>query len=30
MAAQIDAARTSTGPGELASLLAGSDTWEVG
>jgi 2-oxoglutarate ferredoxin oxidoreductase subunit beta len=30
MAAQIDAAQQRGGPGELASLLAGSDTWQVG
>jgi 2-oxoglutarate/2-oxoacid ferredoxin oxidoreductase subunit beta len=30
MAAQIDAARAKSGPGELAALLAGNDTWEVG
>jgi hypothetical protein len=29
MAAQIDAARQQSGPGELTSLLSGSDTWEV-
>jgi 2-oxoglutarate/2-oxoacid ferredoxin oxidoreductase subunit beta len=30
MAAQIDAARQQSGPGDLATLLAGSDTWQVG
>ncbi len=30
MAEQIDAARSRSGPGDLAALLAGSDTWEVG
>jgi 2-oxoglutarate ferredoxin oxidoreductase subunit beta len=30
MADQITAARAKSGPGELAALLAGSDTWEVG
>jgi 2-oxoglutarate ferredoxin oxidoreductase subunit beta len=30
MAAQISAARARSGPGDLAALLAGSDTWEVG
>ena len=29
MAEQIDAARSRSGPGDLAALLAGSDTWEV-
>ncbi len=29
MADQIDAAKASSGPGDLAALLAGSDTWEV-
>ena len=29
MAEQIDAARSRGGPGDLAALLAGSDTWEV-
>jgi hypothetical protein len=29
MAAQIDTARAS-GEGDLAKLLAGNDTWEVG
>jgi 2-oxoglutarate/2-oxoacid ferredoxin oxidoreductase subunit beta len=29
MAAQIDAARQQSGPGDLAALLAGSDTWQV-
>jgi len=29
MAEQIDAARARSGPGDLAALLAGSDTWEV-
>jgi 2-oxoglutarate ferredoxin oxidoreductase subunit beta len=28
MAAQIDTAQA-TGPGDLAKLLAGNDTWEV-
>jgi 2-oxoglutarate ferredoxin oxidoreductase subunit beta len=30
MADQIAAARARSGPGELAALLAGADTWEVG
>ncbi len=30
MAAQLDDARTEQGPGDLAALLAGSDTWRVG
>ena len=30
MAEQIDAARSRSGPGDLAALLAGNDTWEVG
>jgi 2-oxoglutarate ferredoxin oxidoreductase subunit beta len=30
MAEQIDAARGRSGPGDLAALLAGNDTWEVG
>src|SRR5579859_950004 len=30
MAAQIDAARSRTGDGDLEALLAGSDTWRVG
>jgi 2-oxoglutarate ferredoxin oxidoreductase subunit beta len=30
MAAQIDSARDHQGPGDLAKLLAGADTWEVG
>ena len=30
MAEQIDAARSRGGPGDLAALLAGNDTWEVG
>jgi 2-oxoglutarate/2-oxoacid ferredoxin oxidoreductase subunit beta len=30
MAAQIDEARAQSGPGDLAALLAGGDTWEVG
>jgi len=30
MSAQIEAARESQGDGDLASLLAGSDTWQVG
>jgi 2-oxoglutarate/2-oxoacid ferredoxin oxidoreductase subunit beta len=30
MAGQIDAARSHGGPGDLAALLAGHDTWEVG
>jgi 2-oxoglutarate/2-oxoacid ferredoxin oxidoreductase subunit beta len=30
MADQIAAVRQQSGPGELAALLAGSDTWEVG
>ena len=30
MAEQIDAARGRGGPGDLAALLAGNDTWEVG
>jgi hypothetical protein len=30
MSAQIDAAREKRGHGELADLLAGSDTWQVG
>jgi 2-oxoglutarate ferredoxin oxidoreductase subunit beta len=30
MAGQIAAARDKSGPGDLAALLAGSDTWEVG
>jgi 2-oxoglutarate ferredoxin oxidoreductase subunit beta len=29
MAEQIDAARSQSGPGDLAALLAGHDTWEV-
>ncbi len=29
MAEQIDAARSRSGPGDLAALLAGNDTWEV-
>ena len=29
MAEQIDAARSRGGPGDLAALLAGNDTWEV-
>jgi 2-oxoglutarate/2-oxoacid ferredoxin oxidoreductase subunit beta len=29
MASQLDAARAKSGPGDLAGLLAGSDTWEV-
>jgi 2-oxoglutarate/2-oxoacid ferredoxin oxidoreductase subunit beta len=29
MVAQIDAARADKGPGDLAALLAGSDTWQV-
>jgi 2-oxoglutarate ferredoxin oxidoreductase subunit beta len=29
MADQIDAARSRSGPGDLAALLAGNDTWEV-
>jgi 2-oxoglutarate/2-oxoacid ferredoxin oxidoreductase subunit beta len=29
MAEQIDEARTQSGPGDLAALLAGGDTWEV-
>jgi 2-oxoglutarate/2-oxoacid ferredoxin oxidoreductase subunit beta len=29
MAEQIDAARARSGPGDLAALLAGNDTWEV-
>jgi 2-oxoglutarate/2-oxoacid ferredoxin oxidoreductase subunit beta len=29
MAEQIAAARQRSGPGDLAALLAGSDTWEV-
>jgi 2-oxoglutarate ferredoxin oxidoreductase subunit beta len=29
MASQINAAQTATGPGDLAALLAGTDTWEV-
>src|SRR6266852_1595690 len=29
MAEQIDAARSRSGPGDLAALLAGHDTWEV-
>ena len=29
MAEQIAAARSQSGPGDLAALLAGSDTWEV-
>jgi 2-oxoglutarate ferredoxin oxidoreductase subunit beta len=29
MAEQIDAAQSRGGPGDLAALLAGSDTWEV-
>jgi hypothetical protein len=29
MAGQIAAARDKSGPGDLAALLAGSDTWEV-
>src|SRR5262245_55463949 len=30
MSAQLDAARSRQGAGDLAALLAGSDTWEVG
>jgi len=30
MADQIAAARSQSGPGDLAALLAGNDTWEVG
>jgi hypothetical protein len=30
MSAQIDAARERKGDGDLATLLAGSDTWRVG
>jgi 2-oxoglutarate ferredoxin oxidoreductase subunit beta len=30
MAEQIDAARDRSGPGDLAALLAGNDTWEAG
>jgi 2-oxoglutarate ferredoxin oxidoreductase subunit beta len=30
MAGQIDAAQTKDGPGELATLLAGGDTWDIG
>ena len=29
MAEQIDAARSRSGPGDLAALLSGNDTWEV-
>ncbi|HEX6521286.1 MAG TPA: 2-oxoacid:ferredoxin oxidoreductase subunit beta, partial [Streptosporangiaceae bacterium] len=29
MADQIEVARTKNGPGDLAALLAGADTWEV-
>ena len=29
MAEQIDTARSRSGPGDLAALLAGNDTWEV-
>ena len=29
MAEQIDAARSRSGPGDLAALLAGNDTWAV-
>ena len=30
MAEQIATARRQSGPGDLAALLAGNDTWEVG
>jgi 2-oxoglutarate/2-oxoacid ferredoxin oxidoreductase subunit beta len=30
MSAQIEAAREKQGDGDLADLLAGSDTWQVG
>jgi len=30
MTAQIEAARQKLGDGDLAELLAGSDTWQVG
>jgi 2-oxoglutarate ferredoxin oxidoreductase subunit beta len=30
MSAQIEAAREQQGDGDLAALLAGSDTWQVG
>ena len=30
MAEQIEAARSRSGAGDLAALLAGNDTWEVG
>ena len=30
MSAQIDAARQRQGDGDLAELLAGTDTWQVG
>jgi len=30
MAEQIAYARRQSGPGDLAALLAGNDTWEVG
>jgi len=30
MAEQLEAARTEQGDGDLATLLAGGDTWQVG
>jgi hypothetical protein len=30
MAEQLEAARTEQGDGDLAALLAGGDTWQVG